>query len=225
VIDGLPTRFAGTDMLISTATAGQVDLIVNSGGFGLQFWDGASTVGNGLVEGGTSTWNNATSNWTTADGAVNAPWQGGFAVLQGAAGTVTLGEPIALEGMQFRTTGYVIGSGGFGLAAAPRRDHPRRPLGNGDDQRADRRRRGRRVTAYQGRRRGARAWRNQQLHRRHHRRRRHAAGRRGRQPRRGDRRAGRSTQARWALRPVSPLRATSRSSAMAARFRPSAGPS
>ena len=35
------------------------------------------------------------------------------------AGTVTLGEPIAFEGMQFRTNGYVIEGGGFALAAAP----------------------------------------------------------------------------------------------------------
>ena len=106
-------------MLISTATAGQVDLIVSTGGFGLQFWDGAGTLGNGAIDGGTATWNNATTNWTAADGLVNAPWQGGFAVFQGTAGTVTLGEPIALEGMQFRTSGYLVEGGGFGLAAAP----------------------------------------------------------------------------------------------------------
>jgi autotransporter-associated beta strand protein len=58
------------------------------------------------------------TNWTAADGSVNAPWQGGFAVFQGTAGTVTLGEPIQFEGMQFVTNGYVVESGGFGLAAA-----------------------------------------------------------------------------------------------------------
>ena len=116
---GLPTRFVASDLLISTVTPGEVNLIVSTGGFGLQFWDGANTVGNGTVEGGTATWNNAATNWTAPDGSVNAPWQGGFAVFQGTAGTVTLGENIAFEGMQFLSTGYVIEGGGFGLAAAP----------------------------------------------------------------------------------------------------------
>ena len=119
LIGGLPSRFVAGDMLISTATAGEVNLIVSAGGFGLQFWDGPNTVGNGMIEGGTATWNNAATNWTAPDGSVNAPWQGGFAVFQGTAGTVTLGDDIAFEGMQFRSTGYVIDGGGFGLAAAP----------------------------------------------------------------------------------------------------------
>ena len=106
-------------MLISTSTPGEVNLIVSTGGFGLQFWDGPNIVGNGAIDGGTATWNNAATNWTAPDGSVNAPWQGGFAVFQGTAGTVTLGENIAFEGMQFRSTGYVIDGGGFGLAAAP----------------------------------------------------------------------------------------------------------
>ena len=49
VIAGPPARFVAGDMLISTATAGQVNLIVSSGGFGLQFWDGAGTVGDGVA--------------------------------------------------------------------------------------------------------------------------------------------------------------------------------
>ena len=90
-IGTLPTRLAAENLLISTATAGQVNLIVSAGGFALQFWDGVATVGNSIVEGGAGSWNLATTNWTAEDGAVNAPWQNGFAVFQGAAGTVTLG--------------------------------------------------------------------------------------------------------------------------------------
>jgi outer membrane autotransporter protein len=117
LIAGLPSRFVAGDLLISTMTAGQVDLIVNAGGFGLQFWDGLDSVGDGVVDGGSAGWNNAASNWTADDGVVNAPWQGGFAVFQGAAGVVTLDTPIAFEGLQFRTDGYAIESGGHGLAA------------------------------------------------------------------------------------------------------------
>ncbi|HEY5711418.1 MAG TPA: autotransporter-associated beta strand repeat-containing protein [Allosphingosinicella sp.] len=119
LIGGLPGQFVAGDMLISTATSGQVNLIVSTGGFGLQFWDGAGTAGNGAVDGGAANWNDAASNWTTSDGVVNAPWQSGFAVFQGAPGIVTLGEPIAFEGMQFITGPYVVAGGGFGLAAAP----------------------------------------------------------------------------------------------------------
>ena len=40
-------------------------------------------------------------------------------MFEGTAGTVTLGAPIAFEGMQLRTDGYMIEGGGFALAAAP----------------------------------------------------------------------------------------------------------
>ena len=120
VLASQPSRFLANEMLISTATAGEVNLIIGAASsFGLEFWDGPNTLGNGVVDGGSATWNNATTNWTAVDGAVNAPWRGGFAVFQGTAGTVTLGAPIAFEGMQFRTNGYVIEAGGFALAAAP----------------------------------------------------------------------------------------------------------
>jgi autotransporter-associated beta strand protein len=60
----LPTGFSTADLVISTATPNQVNLIVSAGGFGLQFWDGPNTAGNGIVDGGSATWNAATTNWT-----------------------------------------------------------------------------------------------------------------------------------------------------------------
>ena len=121
VLGGLPTRFLTNQMLISTATAGEVNLIVSpTSSFGLQFWDGANTLGNGAVDGGSATWNTATTNWTAVDGSVNAPWQGGFAVFQGTAGTVTLGAPIAFEGHAVPHHRLCDRApAGFGLAAAP----------------------------------------------------------------------------------------------------------
>ncbi|MEJ8859955.1 autotransporter-associated beta strand repeat-containing protein [Variovorax robiniae] len=115
----LPARFVSSDFLVDTATPGQVNLIVQSGGFALQYWDGVNTTANNLVDGGTSTWNTTTTNWTNAGGTVNAPWQSGFAVFQGAAGAVTLGQNISFQGMQFRTTGYTIEGAGFTLAGEP----------------------------------------------------------------------------------------------------------
>ncbi|MDM0116921.1 autotransporter outer membrane beta-barrel domain-containing protein [Variovorax sp. J22R133] len=119
VTGSLPARFVSSDFLVDTATPGQVNLIVQSGGFALQYWDGVNTTSNNAVDGGTSTWNTTTTNWTNAAGTVNAPWQSGFAVFQGIAGTVTLGQNIAFEGMEFRTTGYTIEGGGFTLAGEP----------------------------------------------------------------------------------------------------------
>lgn len=115
----LPTSFTASDLLIQTAVAGQVNLIVQSGGFALQFWDGANTVGNGVVDGGTGPWNTGATQWTNAAGSTNAPWQGGFAVFQGSAGTVTLAENIAFSGMQFTTDGYNVVGNGFSLAGSP----------------------------------------------------------------------------------------------------------
>ncbi|MEJ8858849.1 hypothetical protein WKW79_30050 [Variovorax robiniae] len=115
----MPRGFTSGDFLVDTSTLGQVNLIVQSGGFALQYWDGTNTTANNAVDGGTSTWNTTTTNWTNATGTVNAPWQSGFAVFQGSAGSVTLGQDIALEGMQFRTTGYTIEGSDFALAGGP----------------------------------------------------------------------------------------------------------
>lgn len=115
----LPVRFVPGDLAIDTTTAGQVNLLAQSGGFALQFWDGISTTPNGAVDGGVGIWTVAATTWTGVDGVVNAAWQGGFAVFQGATGTVTLGEDIALQGMQFRSGGYTIAGAGFSLAGEP----------------------------------------------------------------------------------------------------------
>ncbi|MCI0151918.1 autotransporter-associated beta strand repeat-containing protein [Paraburkholderia sediminicola] len=114
-----PSGFAPGDFLIQTSQPGQVNLIVQAGDFANQFWNGPQTTGNGVIGGGTGTWNPATTNWTGADGSTNAPWQSGFAIFQGGAGTVTLGENIGFGGMQFLTTGYEIAGAGFTLAGAP----------------------------------------------------------------------------------------------------------
>ena len=85
-LGGLPPRFRSTGfMAISTATPGEVNLIVSGGGFGLQFWDGPNSAGNGLADGGTGIWNDAATNWTLPDISSNAPWQGGCRGVPGGA--------------------------------------------------------------------------------------------------------------------------------------------
>src|SRR5207237_770070 len=74
----------------------------------VQFWDGPDSIGNSVVNGGTGTWDNAQTNWTTPNGAINASWQSGFGVFAGVPGTVTVGAPVAYAGLQFSTDGYIV---------------------------------------------------------------------------------------------------------------------
>jgi hypothetical protein len=78
---------------------------------GIMYWDndgvaaGSRTTGAGL--GGTGTWNTSALKWYT--GSAEVAWQNGnHAVFGGAAGTVTLGSPIAANTLAFKTTGYII---------------------------------------------------------------------------------------------------------------------
>jgi fibronectin-binding autotransporter adhesin len=114
---------AGFGFSVDTAHAGQVNLVV-SGALPDQFWDGSNTTPGNIAfgRGGNGTWNNVTTNtnWTTEAGTSNAAWGNGFAIFAGTAGTVTLGDNIHFTGMQFLTTGYLIGApGSQTLLAAP----------------------------------------------------------------------------------------------------------
>jgi len=73
------------------------------------YWDGSTMVGDGIVHGGTGTWNAANTNWTNAGGTANQAWlQGSDAVFSGAAGTVTLGFTATVGNLTFATNGYTI---------------------------------------------------------------------------------------------------------------------
>jgi len=101
---------AGTGA-IQLSQANQVNLVVSNAVSDIQFWDGANTSPNGLIDGGSGSWTNATTNWTGMNGALNSAWGGKFAVFQGAAGTVAINDAIAFEGMQFITNGYTLAGG------------------------------------------------------------------------------------------------------------------
>ncbi len=74
-----------------------------------QYWDGPNTTPDGTVTGGSGTWNNTNTNWTTASGSANFAWNtSGTAIFSGTAGTVTLGETINVSEMVFDTDGYAI---------------------------------------------------------------------------------------------------------------------
>lgn len=87
------------------------------------YWDGANTVPDGTIAGGSGTWTANGTNWTTTDGTTNYELDQTYVrpVFGGAAGTVTVDNSqgaIAVNGMQFSTDGYRVTGDDIGLAAA-----------------------------------------------------------------------------------------------------------
>lgn len=117
-IGSVPGGFIATDLVVQTSVAGQVNLMVQAGGYTNRFWDGSNTAANLAVDGGDGTWNTTTTNWTGVDGALQGSWAPeAFAIFQGTAGTVALAEDVDVGGMQFASDGYVVNGGGGALRA------------------------------------------------------------------------------------------------------------
>ena len=96
--------------------AGQVNLVVSSSTALTQLWDGPETTADGTLHGGSGTWDNFTTNFTNATATQNAAWQNGVAVFAANPGTVTLGDNIIFQGIQFESDGYaIVGAGYFAL--------------------------------------------------------------------------------------------------------------
>ena len=74
------------------------------------FWDGNDTTAN--ADGGVGTWDVTATNWDAlATGGSNSAWTNAnndTAVFAGTAGTVSLGAPITVGGLQFDTAGYLV---------------------------------------------------------------------------------------------------------------------
>ncbi|KTF30106.1 outer membrane protein, partial [Xanthomonas vesicatoria] len=92
--------------------------VVLAPGSNVQFWDGAQTVANGSIDGGSAAWTAGGTNWTSIDGLTNDTWQNSFAVFAGTAGTVGVQGTQGITGMQFVTDGYVLSDGGAGGLSA-----------------------------------------------------------------------------------------------------------
>jgi fibronectin-binding autotransporter adhesin len=111
----LPGSFPLGSYEFQTAVAGQVNLVVSGIASALpniQFWDGASTIADGVIGGGAGIWNASATNWTRANGATNEAWASNFAVFQGTGGTVTLDPAgVSATGLQFANTGYRLEGG------------------------------------------------------------------------------------------------------------------
>ncbi|MEA2884599.1 MAG: fibronectin-binding autotransporter adhesin [Bradyrhizobium sp.] len=117
-----PSNFAtitgstsGTPTVL-TNVPNQVNLSIAAAGQRIQFWDGADQTGNGVVNGGTGTWNASNTNWTGAPGqaGINDQWRSSVGVFAGAAGTVTIAGTQAFDTLQFSTTGYALNPGAGG---------------------------------------------------------------------------------------------------------------
>jgi autotransporter-associated beta strand protein len=117
-----PSNFAtvtgssnGTPTVL-TNVPNQVNLSIAAAGQRIQFWDGADQTGNGVVNGGTGTWNASNTNWTGAPSQanINDQWRSSVGVFSGTAGTVTVVGAQAFDTLQFSTTGYVLNAGAGG---------------------------------------------------------------------------------------------------------------
>ena len=114
--------YSGTDAILGTKPAGytynithtdnHIDLTVAALAAGPQYWDGANVTANNFVNGGTATWNAASTNWTNAGGTTNASWSSDTAIFDGlAAGVVTVAGTQNFNKLQFNLTGYTLTAG------------------------------------------------------------------------------------------------------------------
>ncbi|MGU3493872.1 autotransporter-associated beta strand repeat-containing protein [Xanthobacteraceae bacterium A53D] len=105
---------------VQSSVANQVNLVVEGADTPIQFWNGTHTTATQTILGGDGTWSaDAQTNWTNASATIPKSWDGGFAVFQGTAGTVTVDNSAAQvtsAGMQFVETGYMVTGGAIALA-------------------------------------------------------------------------------------------------------------
>ncbi|SDN71790.1 autotransporter-associated beta strand repeat-containing protein/T5SS/PEP-CTERM-associated repeat-containing protein, partial [Ensifer sp. YR511] len=120
-IGSTPIGFVSSDLTVQTATANQVNLLVDAPF--ASFWDGANNSANSSVDGGSGTWSVTGNNWTFADGSINGIFDpSGLLIFSGTAGTVTVddgtGAISTSVGMQFAADGYTITGKDIALTGA-----------------------------------------------------------------------------------------------------------
>ena len=105
---------SGSDLVVQTSVAGQVNL-VNSAGLTLNFWDGAAGPKfDGVVNGGDGVWqaSGGNNNWTGLNGAINAGYtDAAYAVFAGMGGVVSVDGgfgAVSASGLQIAAEGYVF---------------------------------------------------------------------------------------------------------------------
>lgn len=93
---------------IQYSVPGQVNLVVLGTGQSIQFWDGANTNSDGVIHGGTGTWQGLSTNWKNETDLSNAGWAASVGVFSGTAGTVSVQGSALFDTLQFSTDGYRI---------------------------------------------------------------------------------------------------------------------
>src|SRR3546814_19992825 len=105
----------GTTGQIQTSVAQQVNLVVAGGQHpdpepgavpDIQFWNGTTTVANGMVNGGSGLWTGKATNWTSADGARAAAWSNKFAVINTNPELVQLNGDVPNHRLQVHRDGW-----------------------------------------------------------------------------------------------------------------------
>lgn len=126
VVGTTPAGFAASDLTVQTSVASQVNLLVgtpppvfNS----FSFWDGANTIANNVIDGGSGTWTATARNFTVSTGEANGVYDpaqllifagtGGLVTVDNSAGDIFLGT-----GAQFAANGYRVTGGAVRLDAA-----------------------------------------------------------------------------------------------------------
>lgn len=113
-VGSTPFGLDARDFSIQTGVSGQVNL-VSTANTHVVYWDGGDTTkhDNGVVDGGSGSWDATNRNWTNANGTSNGllPPNPTFVVFQGTAGYVwgnSFASDFGMAGMQIATDGYHI---------------------------------------------------------------------------------------------------------------------
>jgi T5SS/PEP-CTERM-associated repeat protein/autotransporter-associated beta strand protein len=119
VIGATPAGYVAGDLTVQTSVAHQVNLVASSGPY--IFWDGASTTGNGVVDGGSGVWSAAGTNWANTNATSNGAYDPAtMLIFVGTPGTVTVdaagaGSLDLGTGVQFANNGFVVQGDGLSL--------------------------------------------------------------------------------------------------------------
>ncbi len=122
-VGSVPEGFEVAQGEVQTSVMGQVNFVVSSltnvSDDQILFFDGADVEADGVIDGGAGVWDNATNNFTNAEGDENSIWNGTFAVFGGeAGGVVSVEDVVETIGLQFLVNGYSIEAGEGGEAGA-----------------------------------------------------------------------------------------------------------
>ncbi|MFJ1300648.1 autotransporter-associated beta strand repeat-containing protein [Pseudomonadota bacterium AL_CKDN230030165-1A_HGKHYDSX7] len=109
----LPVEMATGDVELQVST-NQANLVYQAQAGDLLFWNGAKTVPDGVIAGGSGTWNAGNTNWTDSTGSTASAWNGRFAVFSATGGTVTVEGTQAVTGLQFLDADYTLAAGAGG---------------------------------------------------------------------------------------------------------------